>query len=51
MDGQMHRVESYLGAMGTECNSGLLERKAVNIRDWDGQASAKSTVSFPINLI
>ncbi|KAL8744335.1 MAG: hypothetical protein Q9190_003407 [Brigantiaea leucoxantha] len=35
MDGQMHRVESYLGAMGTECNSGLLERKAVNIRDWD----------------
>lgn len=40
MDEQMHRVEAYLGDMGSKCNTRLLEKKGMNLRAWNGEVSA-----------
>lgn len=43
MDGQMQKVERYLGDMGVRCNSRLLDRKASNLKAWDNGRKSKGT--------
>ncbi|KAL8734555.1 MAG: hypothetical protein Q9166_001455 [cf. Caloplaca sp. 2 TL-2023] len=40
MDSQVQKVDSYLGSMGTRCNSRLLEKKVTNLKAWDNVRKA-----------
>ncbi|KAL8693420.1 MAG: hypothetical protein Q9224_003757, partial [Gallowayella concinna] len=40
MDGQMQKVDSYLGDMGARCNSRLLEKKVANLESWNNDSKA-----------
>ncbi|KAK4695720.1 conserved oligomeric Golgi complex subunit 1, partial [Lecanoromycetidae sp. Uapishka_2] len=42
MDGQMHKVEAYMGETGQRCNTRLLEKKGTNLRSWTDVAEAPS---------
>ncbi|KAL8800091.1 MAG: hypothetical protein Q9200_007354 [Gallowayella weberi] len=40
MDGQIQKVDFYLGDIGTKCNSRLLEKKAANLNAWNNHSKA-----------
>ncbi|KAL8771795.1 MAG: hypothetical protein Q9194_004787 [Teloschistes cf. exilis] len=52
MDGQMQKVERYLGDMGVRCNSRLLDRKASNLKAWDNgrKSEEKERYAFASQL-
>jgi len=41
MNGQMQKVETYIGDIGQKCNTRLLERKGENLQTWNQEAGAR----------
>ena len=50
MNGQMQQVEGYLGDLGRQCNTRLLEKKGVNLRNWEDTMGARGNEA-PANSV